>query len=274
MSSSRPQTSQGENDQLIRKHYQDVAAKHGASSRSSMEDDFVREKEVEWILGFVSALDRREQRVIDILDLGCGNGYTLERVATAHPRHRYSGLDFTEELLAIARGRGVGGDFRQGDARRVPHKDASLDLVYTERCLINLLTWEDKQQALAEIARVLRPGGYYLMIEAFTDGLANNNKARLECGLKEIPEAYHNKYFDRELFLQAITGDFDLLDPTQFGPGLQSNFLSSYYFISRVLYPAVAKGEVARNSEMAKFFSFLPPVGNYAPIQAHVLRRR
>ena len=265
-----------EHDDLIREHYRGIASKHGDSPRSSMEDDFVRQKEVEWITTFLAAVGRGKP--LRVLDLGCGNGYTLAQVASAHPRNRYFGLDFTEELLAIARHRDIKrAEFAQGDARSLQFRSGSFDLVYTERCLINILDWKQQVGALDEIARVLRRGGHYLMIECFTDGLANNNKARRECGLPDIPEAYHNKYIDREAFLEAVRGKFLLLDPAQFrkrgGPELRSNFLSSHYFISRVLYPAVTKGEVARNSEMAKFFSFLPPIGQYSPIQALVLRR-
>jgi ubiquinone/menaquinone biosynthesis C-methylase UbiE len=278
MAKAPAQRISSEHDDLIRQHYREVAQKHGESPRSSMEDDFVRQKELEWITTLVGAVGGQQGKPLRVLDLGCGNAYTLEQVARAHPRHKYFGVDFTEELLAIASGRKIkGAEFAQGDARSLQFRGGSFDLVYTERCLINILDGEEQARGLHEIARVLRRGGHYLMIECFTDGLANNNKARRECGLPEIPEAYHNKYIERERFLEAIRGKFAVLDAGQFqtpgGPELCSNFLSSYYFISRVLYPAVTKGEVVRNSEMAKFFSFLPPVGNYSPIQAFVLRR-
>lgn len=277
MAKAPAQRISNEHDHLIRQHYREIAEKHGASPRSSMEDEFVRRKELEWITAFVGAVGSRS-KPLRILDLGCGNAYTLEQVARAHPRHKYVGVDFTEELLAIARGRKIkNAEFSQGDARSLRFRAGTFDLVYTERCLINILEEEEQAKALHEIARVLCRGGYYLMIECFTDGLANNNRARRECGLPEIPEAYHNRYFDRERFQEAVRGKFALLDPEQFqvrgGVELRGNFLSSYYFISRVLYPAVTKGEVARNSEMAKFFAFLPPMGNYSPIQAFVLRR-
>ena len=64
------------------------------------------------------------------------------------------------------------------------------------------------------------------------------------------------------------------MDTSASGLPLPWNFLSSYYFVSRVLYPAMLNGsEVVRNSEIAKFFSYLPPMGNYCPIQAFVLRK-
>lgn len=267
-------------DELIREHYRQQAEKHGASSRSTMEDEIVREREVELIVQFLGATARAsKKKARGVLDLGCGNGHTLEAVRRCHPANRYSGLDFSEELLARARARKLPGcELRLGDARALPYKDGSFDAVYTERCLINILDWDGQKKALSEIRRVLRPGGYYLMIECFTDGLENNNRARRELGLPDIQEAYHNRYIDKELFLAAVQKGFAVVPPESLdrharGYAFRGNFLSSHYFVSRVLYPAVLKGELARNSEFIKFFSFLPPVGNYSPIQAYVLKR-
>jgi hypothetical protein len=40
------------------------------------------------------------------------------------------------------------------------------------------------------------------------------------------------------------------------------------------LYPSVTKREVLYNTHLVKFFSFLPPMGNYAAIQFWLLRKR
>src|SRR5437660_3719880 len=133
-----------------------------------------------------------ENTNLRVLDLGCGNGYALSVLAQAQPALRYCGVDFSEELLAIAKSRALSGcEFKEADARSLPFVDSSFDLVYTERCLINILDWEGQRQAFREINRVLETGGHYLMIECFDDGLENNNRARKECGLDEIQLAYH-----------------------------------------------------------------------------------
>jgi ubiquinone/menaquinone biosynthesis C-methylase UbiE len=265
------------NDELIRSHYRQVAQRHGASPRSSMEDDYVRDQELESISGYRGRLRGRSQRPLEILDLGCGNGYALARLSASVPPDRLWGIDFSDELLEIARSRQLPGcTFIQGDARGLPFEAGTFDFIYTERCLINILDPAEQILALREIARMLKPGGDYLMIECFTDGLANNNKARADCGLPPIQEAYHNRYFEKDCFFAAIGGMFTVVDEAQFSAEvpLRWNFLSSYYFISRVVYPAMLHGgEVVRNSEMARFFSFLPQIGNYSPIQAFVLRK-
>jgi len=264
-------------DEVILQHYREVAEKYGDSSRSSMEDDFVRGKEIEWIENTLRVLQESHPASLNVLDLGCGNGFVLQLLAKTHPSCHFWGVDFSEDLLSIARDRNLPDvNFSRGDARRLSFVDEQFDLVYTERCLINILDPTEQIAGLREIARVLKPGGYYLMIECFTDGLQNNNKARADCGLPLIKEAYHNKYFEKAAFLNVIKDLFtaaELSDSAAPPFPFHNNFLSSYYFVSRVLYPSITKGEVARNSEVAKFFSFLPPVGNYSPIQALLWKR-
>jgi ubiquinone/menaquinone biosynthesis C-methylase UbiE len=264
-------------DQLIRQHYKEVAGKYGASSRSSMEDDVVREKEIEWIRNTLRILQDRQQSALNVLDLGCGNGFVLQGLSELYPSCHFWGLDFSEDLLTIAQARNLPNvKLSQGDARNLLLAEDSFDFVYSERCLINILDAEEQMAALHEIARILKPGGHYLMIECFTDGLEDNNRARADCGLPSIKQAYHNRYFEKSAFLREINGLFtraELSELERSSFHFHSNFLSSYYFVSRVLYPTIAKGDVVRNSEVAKFFSFLPPIGNYSPVQAFLWSR-
>ena len=126
-------------------------------------------------------------------------------VRRAHPGNHYCGLDFSEELLAVARARELSGcDLRLGDARTLPYEAGSFDVVYSERCLINILDWDGQRKALNEIGRVLRPGGYYLMIECFTDGLENNNRARRE--LEKLDKLSRHEQLDPVTLLWAHLG--------------------------------------------------------------------
>jgi ubiquinone/menaquinone biosynthesis C-methylase UbiE len=264
------------NDELIRAHYRAVAEKYGESPRSSMEDDFVRGKEIECIVNFYRFLKEDAQHPLKVLEVGCGNGYALELLSSVDGTDQFWGVDFTAELLSIARKRQLPNCvFMQGDARALDAQPEFFDWVYTERCLINILDSDAQLEALRQIANVLKPKGYYLMIEGFADGLRNYNKARLECGLPEVKEALHNKNFERDEIFAKIRDLFTIVEGSQLERySIASNFLSSYYFVSRVLYPALTKGEVVRNSEIAKFFSFLPPMGNYSTIQACVLQKK
>jgi SAM-dependent methyltransferase len=96
------------------------------------------------------------------LELGCGTGVFLERVAASGARLR--GLDLSQELLARARARLDGlrnVSLDCGNAEQMPYTEASFDVVYGSSVLHHL----HLEAALGEVLRVLRPGGRVVFAE-------------------------------------------------------------------------------------------------------------
>jgi SAM-dependent methyltransferase len=95
-----------------------------------------------------------------VLDVGCGTGEITYRLAQLFPRASFTGVDLEESHLQRARNRcaefASRTAFRNGDAMALPFDDASFDLVVC-RHLIQAVP--DAARVLAEIHRVLRPGG-------------------------------------------------------------------------------------------------------------------
>ncbi len=98
----------------------------------------------------------------------------------------------------------------------------------TDRCLINLTEPSDQELALAEIAAITRPGGYYLAIENFVEGHDKDQSCPRAIGLPQIPIRWHNKFFTHDEFLNSIAPHFDLVR--------SENFASAYYYATRVIY--------------------------------------
>ncbi len=263
--------------ELILEHYRKEAELHGRDASSAMRDQITRGREVAGILRAIEWLREQGHRVDKLLDVGCGNGYLLETLREKHEELGLGGLEYTPELVEVARERGVSDcPIVQGDVRDLPFEDGSFDAVVTERCIINVMDRDDQAASLREVARILRSGGHFLCIEAFTDGLDQLNQARTELGLEPNETPYHNLWFDKEWFLSVVGEDFEIVDAAaQRDPTLPApNFLSSHYFVSRALYPAVTKADIVYNSHLVRFFSFLPPMGNYSPIQFWILRKK
>jgi SAM-dependent methyltransferase len=112
----------------------------------------------------------QEQRLFDryalsgslrILDLGCGTGEITRRLAERYPQAKLLGIDILEGNLALARRDSAPfGEricYAQGDAFALDLADASLDLVV---CRHMSQAVPDFPSVLAEITRVLRPGGW------------------------------------------------------------------------------------------------------------------
>ncbi|WP_345751870.1 class I SAM-dependent methyltransferase [Microbacterium rhizophilus] len=100
-----------------------------------------------------------------VVDLGCGPGQWTDFLH-AHGAE-ISGVDPTPEFVAIARSRHPQLEFRAGDARRLDLPGGSVAGVLAWYSLIHLAP-DELTAALAEIARVLRPGGALLV--GFFDG--------------------------------------------------------------------------------------------------------
>jgi ubiquinone/menaquinone biosynthesis C-methylase UbiE len=257
---------------VILSHYRGEVEAHGLEASSTMKDDVTRNREIEAIRASLQ-LTMSTKYVRDVLEIGCGNGYLLQLLRQQFPAITLTAVEYTPEMVDLARSRDVANcSVIQGDVRSLGALDASFDVVVSERCIINVMSQDDQAQALREVARVLRPGGHFICVEAFMDGLGDLNSARDELGLPPNVQPHHNLWFDKKWFLETIEPMFHVLNHD--GSELPTpNFLSSHYFISRVLYPSVTKREVLYNTHLVKFFRFLPPMGNYSPIQIYVLQR-
>lgn len=124
-----------------------------------------------------------------VLDLGCGGGLDVFLAAEkVGAEGRVIGLDMTAEMIALARANAA----RRGDANvefveapieAMPLADASVDCVISN-CVLNLVP--DKDAALAEIFRVLKPGGRLAVSDialkrALPEALASNVTAWVGC---------------------------------------------------------------------------------------------
>jgi SAM-dependent methyltransferase len=96
----------------------------------------------------------------DVLEIGGGSGAMARQLLRRHPGVRLTLTDLDEVMLARARRELAGrATVTTADATRMPFPDASFDLVLSFLMLHHVVTWED---ALHEVARVLRPGGRFV----------------------------------------------------------------------------------------------------------------
>jgi len=90
-----------------------------------------------------------------MLDVGCGEGRFCRMLGERGALT--AGIDPIEEMVATARERdGHGGAYVRATAERAPFSDASFDLVVSYVTLVDITGY---REAIAEMARVLRPGG-------------------------------------------------------------------------------------------------------------------
>ena len=96
-----------------------------------------------------------------VLDYGCRDGSFIGAVARARPDCDCYGADVDEDVLGAARLNHPAADFRAiGEDQKAPFDDASMDAVILLDVLEHV---PDEQQTIAELTRVLKPGGVLIL---------------------------------------------------------------------------------------------------------------
>ncbi len=97
-----------------------------------------------------------------VLDVGCGTGKLLRQAGAYWPQARLIGVDPADGMVAMAQRHLPNATFLKGTAEALALPDASVDLALST---ISFHHWHDQAAGIREVARVLRPGGYFLLVD-------------------------------------------------------------------------------------------------------------
>jgi cyclopropane fatty-acyl-phospholipid synthase-like methyltransferase len=209
----------------------------------------------------------------NILDIGCGNGSTLIRLVL-EKNCTGVGIDFSEKMIASARqaseqmNLNTRVSFFQDSIPDLKKNYGIFDCIISERCIINLESHTLQHQAFDELMTFLKPGGIFLMIESFSEGLEKVNALRSSFGLEPISAPWHNLFLT-DTVVREWQGDQYKIDQV-------IHFSSAYYYLSRVIYAKIAQnhGEPVRyDSEINKIACQVPPFGEFGPTRLYLWKK-
>jgi SAM-dependent methyltransferase len=130
----------------------ELEALHAESSRDHFLDVWTRRALLDAIAGAAPRV---------ILDAGCSSGYLLDDLARAYPSAQLIGVDLLAGGLRRAHALVPRAQLLQADVRALPLADESVDAVLSANLLEHV---PDDAGALAELRRVLRPGGLAALV--------------------------------------------------------------------------------------------------------------
>jgi SAM-dependent methyltransferase len=175
----------------------------------------------------------------DVLEVGCGNGYSTERF-----RYRVASIDaidIAEAMIERARER-VGernNHFFVDDILAPKAVAGGYDAILCIRVLINLPGFSEQVRALESMSGLLRPGGTLILAEGFTEGFDALAELRREVGLEPLEPAPINYYSSLADLMPEIERHFEVAG---------SFHLGAYDYLTRVMYPLIAGDEVRHNT--------------------------
>jgi len=149
----------------IWRHFQNAAPESFAAARPRLN----------WLLGQVAR--RAATPRPEVLNIGIGDGYFEEQALA----RGWAIQSLDPDAEAVARLTAAGIDARVGLIEQLPQKSESLDFVVASEVLEHL-TDDQRLGGLAEIARVLRTGGWFLGTVPYCEILADNQTVCPECG--------------------------------------------------------------------------------------------
>ena len=164
-----------------------------------------------------------------ILDLGCGNGRLF--LTLKEKRVDYFGIDFSKELIEIAKKRYPQGKFFVGDCLNLPFQDNFFDKVYSISVLHHIPSKEFRQKFLLEAKRVLKKDG--LLILRVWDFFKRKGGPKLIF-----------KFFLLKILGKTKLDFFDVFDPWK---DSQGNVLAEIYF------HCFSKRELEKLAKLASF---------------------
>jgi ubiquinone/menaquinone biosynthesis C-methylase UbiE len=105
----------------------------------------------------------------DILDIGCGGGYNIQRMLKRCPEGKIVGYDISKESVKKARAvnKGEGRvEIHQGSVEKMPFRKERFDLI---TAFETVFFWPDTEGNMQEVYRVMKPGGLFVVINNYGD---------------------------------------------------------------------------------------------------------
>ena len=208
-----------------------------------------------------------------VLDIGCGDGTTLLKIAEEKEIEGV-GMDFASSMIKKAKNNNLGHfniKFIEGSVLHLPTQQniGLFDVIYTQRCLINLNSFQEQAEAIKKISNLLKDGGIYIMVESTHDGLDRINELRLCLNLEAISPPWHNTFFRIREVEELQKANFKIVS--------FSHLSSTYNFLSRCIYAKLAQQrneKLKYDSEINRLSLLLPQeIGDFGPVKGWIWKK-
>jgi SAM-dependent methyltransferase len=233
-------------DVEIRKHWQNWAQEYGAALRATTKRPSAKELEIDALARHLRTIGATERR-LDILEVGCGNCHNLVALAELFPQAVLTGVDYVPEMITAAMEhlknlpRDTTSRIRLHvadvlDLSAMEGLSSQYDVVFTDRCLINLNTVQKQIAAIDQLRHRLGPAGSLILIENCLQTYEVQNDCREILGLhRRVPERF-NLFLDETVILphlRQLFRDVEIED-----------FISLHDLVLYVLTPLLCDGKV------------------------------
>lgn len=230
----------------IRAHWDALAQKHGLDLKSTTKTPTIKQLEINALARAISKF-ASVSKANSVLEIGCGNGHNLFGLSRLFPTFKFHGVDYSDDMIVAAckiknELPGSQLDFSTGDVLNLTATASfqnSFDVVFTDRLLINLNSWELQQKGIKEIVSCVKSNGLLVIIENFTQSYVNQNLLRQVIGLPPRTPDPYNKFINEDELQEFI------VEKLKLECVYSENFGSLHDLLLYVLLPHINDGKVS-----------------------------
>jgi SAM-dependent methyltransferase len=234
-------------EDLIRRHWEERARQFGGRPEATLGEIPLRRLEIRTMGRLLRRYKPRR-----VLDVGCGNGYSTKIYAHRFPMVAFTGLDFSEEMIANAiMNTPSNCTFVVGDVLNVTsYPEGLFDLILTQRCLQNLPDYPTQRTAIENLLLKKSQDGRLLLMECSRDGVEKLNRLRQKLGRKPIEdiEPWHNHFMIDNDLISGFKAEV-------------VHFSSTYMLLSKVIHP-----------RLSLFACLLPAIGTFGYDKLYIIQ--
>jgi len=189
-----------------------------------------------------------------VLEVGCGNGYNCLELSKIFPDYTFVGVDYVPEMIRAANETKSNDRladrvrFVEGDIMSLGEMSAlfeGYDVVFTDRCLINLNSVELQKEGIKQLCGKVLSGGFLFLIENFVATYDRQNQCREILGLPKRQPAEFNLFLDEAVIVPHIEScGLAITEIEDFG--------SLHDIVLYVLLPSVNDGGIDYNHPLVE----------------------
>jgi len=227
----------------IEKHWKDWANKYGVDIRATDKSKTKKALEVDALRRGILAAGFKTEDVFSVLEAGSGTGHNCIALSEAFPKAQIEGFDYVEEMVSNANllKKKLGLKNIKYSCDNLLKLDQSqifkkkFDVVFTNRCLINLNTHDLQKIAIKNLSKLVSDNGIMILAENPQKKFDYQNDLRSFLGLSKRSHPEFNLLADEQNYIEtAKENGFELT--------YKDDFSSLHDLLLYVLIPSINGG--------------------------------
>lgn len=202
----------------IKTHWDGLSKQYAKGLKSTTKTATIKKLEINAFAECIDKLKAQNISVDNVLEIGCGNGHNVFGLSKLFPECNITGVDYSVGMIENANllkseGNFSNTSFLTGDILNLDQNlelNKEFDVVFTDRCIINLNTIELQLEGLKNLSSKVKKGGYLMIIENITKTYNNQNNCREAIGLKKRTPDSYNLFIDEDEFLGFADNELNL----------------------------------------------------------------